>query len=63
MLGSALSFGVLHPSWLLGVAAGLVYSLASRGRGRLLDAAVAHAITNLLLAAWALSMSRLDLLA
>jgi exosortase E/protease (VPEID-CTERM system) len=62
MLGSALAFGALHPSWLLGAAAGLTYSLASRRRD-LGDAVIAHATTNLLLALWALAFSRLDLLA
>jgi exosortase E/protease (VPEID-CTERM system) len=61
ILASAAAFGALHPSWLLGTAAGLAYSLASRRRD-LADAVTAHATTNLLLAAWALSFGRLDLL-
>jgi exosortase E/protease (VPEID-CTERM system) len=61
VLGSALVFGALHPSLLLGTAAGIVYSLTSRRRG-LFDAVLAHATTNLLLAVWALGFARWDLL-
>jgi exosortase E/protease (VPEID-CTERM system) len=41
---------------LLGTLAGLVFALALRWRGRFGDAVVAHAVSNLLLAAWVLSM-------
>ena len=62
VLGSALAFGALHPSWLLGTAAGVAYALASRTRGGLLDAVLAHAVTNALLVGWALAFERWDLL-
>jgi CAAX prenyl protease-like protein len=63
ILVSALAFGALHPSLLLGTAAGVGYSLAARHRGGLSDAIVAHAVTNLLLTIWAFAFGRMDLLA
>lgn len=59
--GSALAFGLLHPSWILGTLAGVAYSLAMLHRGRLEDAMVAHGVTNLLLSLWALAFGRWDL--
>jgi membrane protease YdiL (CAAX protease family) len=48
---SSLAFGLLHgAAWLAGSAAGLVYALAQRARGRTADAVVAHGLTNLLIA-------------
>lgn len=49
-LVSSLAFGVMHEHWLAGTAAGVVYALAYVRRGRLVDAVVAHGLTNLLLA-------------
>jgi len=63
VLGSSLAFGALHPSWFLGAAAGLAYALCTRTKAGLSNAIAAHAVTNLLLAAWALASSRWDLLA
>jgi membrane protease YdiL (CAAX protease family) len=40
--------------WLVGIRAGLAYALVLRWRGRIGDAVVAHAVSNLLLAAWVL---------
>lgn len=60
--GSALVFGALHSSWLLGSLAGVAYALAARQRGLLADAVLAHAATNVLLAGWALGAARFDLL-
>lgn len=52
---SSLVFGLLHDQhWIAGVVAGLVYSLVLKWRGRFGDAVVAHATSNLLLAAWVL---------
>jgi exosortase E/protease (VPEID-CTERM system) len=62
VVGSALAFGALHPSWLLGTGAGIAYCIASRRRGGLVNAILAHGTTNLLLAAWALAFARFDLL-
>jgi membrane protease YdiL (CAAX protease family) len=39
-----------------GVLAGLVFAVALRWRGRMGDAVVAHAVSNLLLAVWVLGM-------
>ena len=39
---------------LLGTLAGLAFSAALRWRGRMGDAVAAHAVSNLLLAAWVL---------
>ena len=54
VVGIALSsvlFGVLHPAWHVGIAFGLLYALAYCWKGRLSDAIVAHALTNLALIA------------
>ena len=52
---SSLAFGLMHGQhWLVGILAGLTYAMALRWRGRMGDAIVAHAISNLLLAVWVL---------
>jgi exosortase E/protease (VPEID-CTERM system) len=52
---SSAAFGLMHGrQWLVGILAGLAYALVLRWRGRIGDAVVAHAVTNLLLAAWVL---------
>ncbi len=58
LLGSALLFGLLHRAVLAGTAAGVVYGLAARRRGRIGDAVVAHAVTNALLASTVLATGR-----
>ncbi len=53
---SSFAFGLMHGQhWIVGTLAGLAYASAVRWRGRIGDAIVAHAVSNLLLAAWALS--------
>ena len=44
-------FGALHGSFLAGTLAGVAYGLVLLRRGRLIDAVVAHAVTNGLLLA------------
>jgi len=52
---SSVAFGVMHGShWFAGILAGLAYAAALKWRGRIGDAIVAHATSNLLLAAWVL---------
>ncbi len=52
---SSVAFGLMHgQQWLVGILAGLVFALVLRWRGRIGDAVVAHAVSNLLLAAWVL---------
>lgn len=52
---SSVAFGVMHGShWFVGILAGLAYAAALKWRGRIGDAIVAHATSNLLLAAWVL---------
>ncbi len=58
---SSVAFGMMHMQnlgdWghlILGTLAGLAYAAVLRWRGRIGDAVVAHAISNLLLAAWVL---------
>jgi exosortase E/protease (VPEID-CTERM system) len=54
---SSAAFGLMHGrQWLAGILAGLAYALALRWRGRMGDAVVAHAVTNLLLAVWVLGL-------
>ena len=47
---SSAAFGLLHGRWLAGMLVGLLYALAMYRRGKLGDAVVAHAVTNLLIA-------------
>jgi exosortase E/protease (VPEID-CTERM system) len=58
---SALAFGMLHPSWVAGFAAGVVYSITCHRSGRLGDAVVAHATTNGLLVVAGLGFGRHEL--
>jgi exosortase E/protease (VPEID-CTERM system) len=52
---SSAAFGLMHGQhWMVGTVAGLAYAFALRWRGRMGDAVAAHAISNLLLAAWVL---------
>jgi CAAX prenyl protease-like protein len=53
---SSVAFGVMHGQhWLVGIVAGLAFAVVLRSRGRMGDAVVAHAVSNLLLAAWVLA--------
>ena len=62
LLISSLLFGAMHGErWLAGTAAGILYALAMRWRGRLGDAILAHAVTNGLLAVWVLAFGRWEL--
>jgi exosortase E/protease (VPEID-CTERM system) len=55
---SSVAFGLMHGQhWLVGILAGLAYALALRAHGRMGDAVVAHAVSNLLLAIWVLGFS------
>lgn len=57
---SSLAFGLLHARAVAGILAGVAYALTYRARGRLADAALAHATTNALLlavAVWAGDLS------
>jgi exosortase E/protease (VPEID-CTERM system) len=55
ILLSSAAFGLMHGQhWVVGIVAGLAYAAALRWRGRMGDAIVAHALSNLLLAAWVL---------
>jgi CAAX prenyl protease-like protein len=50
---SSLAFGLMHGQhWLVGIVAGLAYAALLRSKGRIGDAVVAHAVSNLLLAIW-----------
>jgi exosortase E/protease (VPEID-CTERM system) len=52
---SSIGFGVLHGDrWLAGTIAGMIYALAMMRRGRIGEAAAAHAVTNALLAIYVL---------
>jgi len=53
---SSVAFGLMHGSqWIVGIIAGLAYAGVMKWRGRLSDAIVAHATSNLLLAIWVIS--------
>jgi len=52
---SSVVFGLMHGQhWLVGTLAGVVYALLLKRKGRIGDAVAAHAVSNLLLAAWVL---------
>lgn len=52
---SSIAFGLLHGErWLAGIIAGMIYAFAMIRRGRIGEAAAAHAVTNALLAAYVL---------
>ena len=52
---SSAAFGAMHGRWWLpGTLAGMLFALAPRRRGRLIDAVLAHATTNLLVASYVL---------
>lgn len=61
VLVSALAFGALHQAWFAGFLAGLVYAYAYTSRGKLSDAIVAHAVTNLCIAVHVVARGRWDL--
>jgi CAAX prenyl protease-like protein len=48
---SSVLFGALHGRWLAGTVAGMFYVWAMYRRGKVLDAIMAHATTNALIAA------------
>jgi exosortase E/protease (VPEID-CTERM system) len=50
LLGSSFLFGILHGQWLAGFIAGVCFALALYRRGQLVDAVIAHLVTNLALA-------------
>ena len=47
---SSLLFGLLHGRWFAGTLAGMAFALAYRRRGELMDAVLAHAVANGLIA-------------
>ena len=52
---SSLVFGLMQGShWIAGIVAGAMYALLLKRRGRIGDAVIAHATTNLLLVVWVL---------
>jgi exosortase E/protease (VPEID-CTERM system) len=56
---SSFLFGLMHGGrWLEGTIAGAAYAFAYLRRGRLVDAVVAHGVTNALLAAYVLTAQR-----
>jgi exosortase E/protease (VPEID-CTERM system) len=53
---SSIGFGLLHGDrWLAGTIAGMIYTFAMMRRGRIGEAAAAHAVTNALLAVYVLA--------
>jgi exosortase E/protease (VPEID-CTERM system) len=61
VLVSSLIFGALHDNWIGGALCGVLYAYAQKRRGALGDAILAHAVTNLLVAAAALGFGRWSL--
>jgi exosortase E/protease (VPEID-CTERM system) len=54
-LTSSVLFGAMHQRWLAGTIAGMLYALAILKNGRLGDAVLAHATTNAMIAAYAMT--------
>jgi exosortase E/protease (VPEID-CTERM system) len=52
---SSVLFGLLHQQWLAGVIAGMLFAIAMYRRGAILDAVIAHATANAMLAAYVLA--------
>ncbi|HYK35661.1 exosortase E/protease, VPEID-CTERM system [Alloacidobacterium sp.] len=52
---SSAAFGLMYGQhWIVGILAGVAYAVIVKWRGRIGDAVIAHATSNLLLAAWVL---------
>jgi exosortase E/protease (VPEID-CTERM system) len=60
-LVSSAAFGLLHDRWFAGILAGMLFGLAQYRRGRLSDAVLAHAVTNLLVALHAIGWNQWSL--
>lgn len=56
--GSSLAFGLLHGAWMAGTLAGFLYAWARYRRGRVLDAVLAHMVTNALVTIYVLLTSQ-----
>lgn len=52
--GSSLAFGLLHGAWMAGTLAGTPVRRARYRHGRVLDAVLAHMVTNALVTAYVL---------
>jgi CAAX prenyl protease-like protein len=51
---TSLAFGLMHSDWIAGTAAGVLYGLLRLWSGKVGDAILAHAVTNFVLAMYAL---------
>jgi len=60
VLGSAIAFGLLHSDILAGILVGILYGGVVWRTGKVLDAIVAHAITNFLICVLVLAMTKLS---
>lgn len=61
VLASSLAFGALHQEWIAGTVAGVLFAFIQARRGNLGEAIFAHAVSNALIAVWALGLGRMDL--
>jgi exosortase E/protease (VPEID-CTERM system) len=52
ILGSSLAFAAVHERWVAAFLTGIAYALVQFRTGRLMDAVVAHAASNVVIAAW-----------
>jgi exosortase E/protease (VPEID-CTERM system) len=55
---SSIAFGVLHQAWIAGTLVGVLYGALAKYTGRLADAVLAHAVTNALVAFWAIGFEQ-----
>lgn len=55
LLASSIMFGIFHGNWLAAFCAGVIYGLIYLYRRKLIDAILAHAVTNFLISIYVLS--------
>ena len=57
LLATSVGFGILHSDWLAATLSGFLFGLIRLYRNRVMDAVIAHSVTNLLLSAYVLHYS------
>jgi len=62
LVASSVAFGLLHGAWIAGTIAGLVYALVRYRSSHIMDAIVAHGITNMIIFGYAVYSGQWSLL-
>ncbi len=58
---SSILFGILHDRWLAGILSGMLFAVVLYHRGKLLDAVIAHALSNTVIAFYVIVFGRWSL--